>query len=219
LLPQAITVFDVRSGNRIHRYAHDAEVVAVAASRNRTTGWLRDQWLENPGTRGERPRDSIAIVDLSNGRTLRTTDPTVQTTTIGPLGRRLIWQSQSVNALSPTVRVETLEDSTVRSYPGGFAAVSGDGDYLATLDQGRVRIWDLNRGEIARIPNELTATPVLSPGARYLAVLSGGRVSVWPLEPDDLIRIACAELGARDLSEEEWGALVPEIAFVDRACG
>jgi hypothetical protein len=93
-----------------------------------------------------------------------------------------------------------------------------DGRYLATLDNSLVRLWDLKGEEIARVPDALNAPPVLSPDARFLAAWSESTVRVWPLSPEELIQIACAKLGAAQLSEDDWSELVPEVPLDERAC-
>ncbi|MEL7155079.1 MAG: protein kinase [Actinomycetota bacterium] len=131
---------------------------------------------------------------------------------VAPSGRLL--------AVAPSGRVATVDPGTGRSSgvidvgrPIRAASFGRDAATVVIVEEsGRVGLWEVaSGGEIGVLfagDAELRGAPTLSADRSHVWIGLGAFLYSFPLDPDRWVEVACSRR-SRELSDEEWTALVP----------
>ncbi|MFC4008033.1 hypothetical protein ACFOY2_12430 [Nonomuraea purpurea] len=140
-------------------------------------GW---QTLRQQGETERRLEHAMARVAASRAEALRLTDPVT--------ARRLSLAAWRLAPVPESRRALGAVDAAVAAFtdplagPRSMHAVSGDGARLASLDEGTLRVYDLDTGrEIARTagPEQSVRAMAWAPGSRTLALVGVDRSYLW----------------------------------------
>jgi WD40 repeat protein len=143
---------------------------------------------------------------------------TVQTVTGPPFSGDLVFNANAdlltVVGVDGKVRVFDTETWGVRSMTGNLGRIWGvtsdaGGQTIATASEGGLDVWDVDRGRVALVLNDVPFPPpadvdlAFSPdGTRLAAPTIDGGVTIYVLDIDELLRVARAEV-TRGFTDQE----------------
>ena len=162
----------------------------------------------------------LQLLDLDNGRVLRTADPRLDLgswawlpddSAVVVAGGDRSRDARGTLALLDPKTLSMRASTWGPKVAVGSIQFSPDGERFTTSGQDRVGLWEVNPfGFVGSVRAASDSTTGFVHGAPDVFVASlDGNVSVWDPRPDAAVKAAC-RIASREITDAEWSTYLPE---------